>query len=315
MEVIAIGESMVSLVNEPAGYIRHSENFKPHVAGAETNALIGLSRLGHKTAWMTALGKDELGEMILHKVRAENVDTSKVIYKNFRTGIFFKQITPDSSVDVTYYRENSAASKMEIEDIDIEYIKKTRILYLTGITLSLSESTRNMLFALVKQLKGEVKIAFDPNIRLKMWSEEEARKRITEFLPFVDYLIIGRNEVDVLLGEVNPEEAIDTFKEIGCGNIVLKLGKDGAVYDFDSKRNHIKNPKQFNEIDPVGAGDAFASGILSGILKKEPPDYFVEKACLLGGYITQSIGDYQGFPSEAALSELLSRDNEEKVNR
>lgn len=76
MEVIAIGESMVSLVNEPSGYIRHANAFKPFVAGAETNTLIGLSRLGHTTSWVSALGNDELGELILHNVRAEGIDTS-----------------------------------------------------------------------------------------------------------------------------------------------------------------------------------------------------------------------------------------------
>ena len=315
MEVIAIGESMVSLVNEPAGYIRHSENFKPYVAGAETNTLIGLSRLGHKTSWVTALGRDELGEFILQKVRAENVETSKVSYKNHKTGIFFKQIIPDGSVDVTYYRTGSAASRLQLEDIDLEYVKDAKILYLTGITLSLSDSTKMMLFDLVKKLNGQIRIVFDPNIRLKMWSEKEARETIMEFLPFVDCLIISRNEAKILIGEMRDEEAIDRFKEIGCEDVFLKLAKDGAVYDFNNKRNYVENPRQFIEIDPVGAGDAFASGILSGILKKESPDLFVERACFLGGYITQFIGDYQGLPSETMLTEVMKKDNDEKVKR
>src|SRR5699024_2906545 len=130
-----------------------------------------------------------------------------------------------------------------------------------------SDSAKIMLFDLVKQLNGEIKIVFDPNVRLKMWSEKEARETIMEFLPFVDCLIVSRNEAKILIGEMNDEEAIDKFKEIGCENVVLKLGKEGAVYDFNNKRNFVENPRQFTEIDPVGAGDAFASGILSGILR------------------------------------------------
>jgi len=315
MEVIAIGESMVSLVNEPKGYIRHADSFKPYVAGAEMNTLIGLSRLGHETSWISAVGKDELGELILHKVRAENVDTSHVTHKDKRTGVFFKQILPDGSVDVTYYREDSAASNMDIRDIDMDAIRRAKVLYLTGITLSLSSSAKEMLFEAVRIAGDDVKVVFDPNIRLKMWSAEEARETILEFLPHVDCLMAGRDEVDILMGEMRPEEALKSFRELGCSKVVLKLGKEGAMYDFDGIRGSVKNPKQFEEIDPVGAGDAFAAGIISGLLNGEDPEASVEKACFLGGYITQFVGDYQGFPSGDGLRAAMESFDDEKVNR
>lgn len=315
MEIVSIGESMVALVNEPSGYIRHAEGFKPTLAGAETNTLIGLSRLGHDTSWISVLGDDELGEFILHKVRAENVDTSHVKRSDKRTGVFFKQIFPNASVDVTYYRENSAASHISIMDIDIETIKRAKILYLTGITLSLSDSVKEMLFNLVLELQNEVKIVFDPNIRLKMWSESEARATILQFLPYVDCLIAGINEMKILLGNNDNEKSIEIFKGYGCENVILKLGKDGAMYDFSGDKGIVKNPKQFKEIDPIGAGDAFSAGVISGLLKKESPGKLVEQACFLGGYITQFMGDYQGFPSVSELESNLKDSNAEKVNR
>ncbi|WP_017549879.1 sugar kinase [Salinicoccus carnicancri] len=315
MEVIGIGESMVALVNEPKGYIRHADSFKPYVAGAEMNTLIGLSRLGHGTSWVSALGEDELGELILHKVRAENVDASHVTHKDKRTGVFFKQILPDGSVDVTYYREDSAASNMDIRDIDMDAIRRAKVLYLTGITLSLSSSAKEMLFEAVRIAGDDVTVVFDPNIRLKMWSAKEARETILEFLPHVDCLIAGRDEVDILMGAMRPEEALKSFRELGCSKVVLKLGKEGAVYDFDGIGGSVKNPKQFEEIDPVGAGDAFAAGIISGLLNGEDPEASVEKACFLGGYITQFVGDYQGFPSGDGLRAAMESFDDEKVNR
>lgn len=315
MEVIAIGESMVSLVNEPSGYIRHADTFKPFVAGAETNTLIGLSRLGHTTSWVSALGSDELGELILHNIRAEGIDTSNVMRKDKRTGVFFKQISPDGSVDVTYYRENSAASYMSIEDIDLEVMNSSKILYLTGITLSLSTSVKKMLFELVKQIQEGITVILDPNIRLKMWTKEEARATILSFLPYVDCLIIGKNEMNILFETDDYKKAFNKIKNYGCDKIILKLGKDGVVYDFENDKGQIDNPRQFEEIDPVGAGDAFAAGVVSGILKGEEPKNFLKKACFLGGYITQFIGDYQGFPNETMIESALLKDNDEKVNR
>lgn len=315
MEVVSIGESMVALVNEPSGYIRYAEGFKPTLAGAETNTLIGLTRLGHDTSWISLLGDDELGEFILHKVRAENVDTSNVKRSNKRTGVFFKQISPNANVDVTYYRENSAASHITMEDIDADVIRLAKVLYLTGITLSLSDTAKKMVFEAARQVKGEVKIVFDPNIRLKMWSEEKARETILEFLPFVDCLIIGKYEMNILLGTDDFNKAVDTFKKMGCKKIVLKLGKEGAMYDFDGERGEVKNPLYFNEIDPVGAGDAFAAGIISGLLKGYGAKKLVRRACLLGGYITQFIGDYQGFPSEKMIERAENNSDDEKVER
>ena len=315
MDVVAIGESMVALVNKPAGYIRHADGFKPFVAGAETNTLIGLSRLGHKTAWISALGKDELGEFILHKVRAEQVDTASVSTTGDRTGVFFKQISPDGSVDVTYYRENSAASHMTLDDIDMDKINGAKVLYITGITLSLSGQTKEMLFNVVKALNEDVKVVFDPNIRLKMWTEAEARKTILELLPHVDYLIAGKQEVDILLGHQDFDAAMDKFKGFGCANIIIKLGREGALYDMDGVRGRVDNPKQFEEIDPVGAGDAFAAGVVSGILEDREPEGMIRTACFLGGYITQFIGDYQGFPSRDKIEAMIDAGEDEKVKR
>lgn len=315
MEVVAIGESMVALVNEPSGFIRHTDTFKPFVAGAETNTLVGLSRLGHHTKWLSAVGDDELGEFILHKMRAENLDTTSVQKKDYKTGVFFKQIFPNGNVDVTYYRENSAASKMTLEDIDIEAIKKAKILYLTGITLSLSNEIKEMIFEVVRNIESEVKVVFDPNIRLKMWSEKEARKVILSFLPLVDYLIVGKKEVEILLRHQNLSQALHEFKTLGCQNTIIKLGESGALYKIDEENGTVANPKQFTEIDPVGAGDAFAAGVVSGILKGERPSILIQKACFLGGYITQFDGDYQGFPSEHILNSALITSNDEKVNR
>ncbi|WP_031545771.1 sugar kinase [Salinicoccus luteus] len=315
MDVVAIGESMVALVNEPSGYIRHADGFKPFVAGAETNTLIGLSRLGHSTAWASALGKDELGEFILHKVRAERVDTTAVGMTDDRTGVFFKQISPDGSVDVTYYRENSAASRMTLDDIDMDAVNRAKVLYLTGITLSLSQQTKEMLFSVVRALDEEVKVVFDPNIRLKMWSESEARETILEFLPHVDYLIAGRQEIEILLGHQDSDRAMEKFRSLGCGSTIIKLGKSGALYDIAGERGRVDNPKQFDEIDPVGAGDAFAAGVVSGILEDTSPREMIRTACFLGGYITQFVGDYQGFPSRETIEAMLNANDDEKVKR
>src|SRR5699024_9092956 len=164
-------------------------------------------------------------------------------------------------------------------------------------------------------LDKNVKVVFDPNIRLKMWSEEKARKVILSILPFVDYLLVGENELEILLGHKELNIAIKELEKFGCKNIVIKLGESGALYKLNGVKGSVSNPQTFVEVDPVGAGDAFAAGIVSGILKGYQPSVLVEKACFLGGYITQFYGDYQGFPSEQFVDMSLNNPSKEKVNR
>src|SRR5690625_4369863 len=87
MEVIAIGESLVSLTPKSAGFLRHATGLTPRVAGSETNVLIGLSRLGHSTGWISKLGNDELGKLVLYIVIVNNIIMSQVkLYTSQSTG-------------------------------------------------------------------------------------------------------------------------------------------------------------------------------------------------------------------------------------
>lgn len=104
------------------------------IGGSETNVAIGISRLGRKSGWFSLLGKDPFGDEILYRLRAEGVDTSAVRQTDGRTGLMLKEKSLTGDPRVFYYRENSAATHMNPEDLPIELIKTSRILHITGIT-------------------------------------------------------------------------------------------------------------------------------------------------------------------------------------
>jgi 2-dehydro-3-deoxygluconokinase len=78
MDVVSLGETMVLFTPETNGLMRYSKSYSSKIAGAETNTLIGLSRLGHETAWISRVGRDEFGEMLLASVRGEGVGVQNV---------------------------------------------------------------------------------------------------------------------------------------------------------------------------------------------------------------------------------------------
>jgi 2-dehydro-3-deoxygluconokinase len=110
--VVTAGETMVLVVPTAPGRLRHADAVRLSIGGAESNVAIGLSRLGVPVAWISALGDDELGELVLHRVRAEGVDTSAVRRVPDRpTGLYLREEVAGAH-RVHYYRRGSAASAL-----------------------------------------------------------------------------------------------------------------------------------------------------------------------------------------------------------
>ena len=102
-ELITIGETMVAMVPEDVGMLRYKRNLNIRIAGAESNVAMGVRKLGHTAGWISRLGKDEFGELILREIQSEGVDCSKVIWdEEHTTGLMVKQMETDAT-KVFYY--------------------------------------------------------------------------------------------------------------------------------------------------------------------------------------------------------------------
>lgn len=143
-EVVTIGETMVLLTTpDQFGKLKNSSTLIKQIGGAESNVAVALARLGHEVAWVSRVGKDPHGEEILSRLRAEGVNTKDVIIDaEHRTGLMFKERSVKGDPNVYYYRQHSAASYIQKEDIKEETICSACILHITGIMPALSESCR-----------------------------------------------------------------------------------------------------------------------------------------------------------------------------
>ena len=140
---VTVGETMAAFTPGSTGFLRYVKNYEMRIAGAESNLAIGVSKLGHSAGWISCLGKDEFGEFVQNSIRAEGVDTSRVVFDpEYRTGIMFKQVRNASETSVFYYRENSAASHMRPQLLDEGYLAQADVIHLTGITPVLGDSCR-----------------------------------------------------------------------------------------------------------------------------------------------------------------------------
>ena len=308
LDVVCMGEVMVEFNAITRGPLRHVTVFEKHAAGAEGNVAIGIARLGQSSGIITKVGKDEFGQFLLATLKSENVDTSHVITDiDSPTAIFFIQRgypIPNMSSSV-YYRHNSAGSKMSVADIDPDYVASAKIFHITGITPALSSTAEEATKFAVKAAKeSRVEVSLDTNIRLKLWSQESARKTLLPLCKMADIVFTSRPDAEIILRENDPALIAKRLHEAGVGTVVLKLGDEGALTSAHGEIASVPMIPTSVE-DPTGAGDSFAAAFLATRLKG-----WKLKDCLRAASATAALavtvrGDFESLPDMNALETFL----------
>ncbi|RQN11911.1 sugar kinase [Clostridium butyricum] len=310
MDVVTFGESMIVFSPQSHGPLRHVHTFEKTIGGAESNVATALSKLNHTVGWFSKLSNDEFGRDVISSIRAEGVDTSRVILdENNNTGLIFKEYYQRSNPNVYYYRKNSAASTISPDDIDEEYIKSAKILHLTGITPALSKSARESVYKAIDIAKSNgILVSFDPNIRLKLWDLEEAKEILVDIANKADIVMPGLDEAEILLGLTDKDEICDYFLGKNAKIVAIKLGAEGCY--IKSKEESCMVPG-YNVsdiiIDTVGAGDGFAAGFLCGYLDNLSLEEIGEYSNGMGAMATLASGDMTGYPSFEQLMEFIGK--------
>lgn len=317
MDVITLGETMVAFTPATNGLLRYARNFSAKYAGAESNVAIALSRLGHHVGWISKIGDDEFGKGLLSFIRGEGVDVSQVVTDpEYPTGLYFKELLHPDDVRVHYYRKYSAASTLTPEDLNEDYFAKAAYLHLTGITPALSESCYQTVHKSIELAKKHgVKTIFDPNLRKKLWSEEKARKVLVEIASMADIVLPGISEGQFLFGKKETKEIADAFLKIGASIVVIKLGEKGAYFAASEESGFIPGFPVKQVIDPVGAGDGFAGGFISGLLDGLSLSEAVKRGCAIGAMVTSVHGDVEGLPDRRLLEQFINKRDEDDVQR
>ncbi|MBP1949772.1 sugar kinase [Virgibacillus litoralis] len=318
LDVVTFGETMVLFEPVQMFPLEYVSQFHKHIGGAESNVSIGLKRLGHQVGWFSKLGNDPFGRYILQFIRGEGIDTSACIQTDEApTGLLFKEKKSHENLNVFYYRKHSAASLMTPEDLDESYIANAKFLHVTGITPALSETCEQTVFRVMDiAKKNNTTIVFDPNLRLKLWKAEKARAVLLKMSELADVILPGLDEGTFLTGETEPEGITAALNKNGKKTIVVKLGSKGAYYHTDEESGYVTGYPASQVIDPVGAGDGFAAGIISGMLRNDSLPATVARGNAIGAIVVGMHGDVEGLPREDELERYLDNgSNNKDVNR
>lgn len=297
-DILCLGEAMVEFVRQPDGtYLRG-------FGGDTSNAAIAAARQGASVGYLTALGSDPFGNALMDLWAREQVDTSHVIRSDgAQTGIYF--VDPDPAGQFfTYYREGSAASRMEPHDISADAIRTSRILHLSGITLAISDPMRRTVEAAVEiATQAGTAISLDTNLRLKLWSVEDARAYTHNIMRSAKIACTSIDDSINLTGLRDPRDIAAFYHDIGPEIVLVTLGSEGAMLSVSGDASPVPAAKA-EPIDSTGAGDSFVGSFLAHWLETGDAHAATRYATHVAAGTVSGFGAVDPIPRRA---EVLSR--------
>jgi 2-dehydro-3-deoxygluconokinase len=309
LDVVTFGESMGLFYPAGSRGLGTGGGLDQSFGGAESNVAIGLARLGCRVGWFSQLGDDPLGYGIAKAIRGEGVDVSRVRYTGAApTGLMLREAVR-GKLSVYYYRAGSAASKLTPEALDADYIASASILHLTGITPALSPSCLETAREAIRLAKNRgVKISFDPNLRLKLWTIDEARPVLLEFAEQADYFLPGYDELKLLYETEDEASILSSLRRLPGISVVKSVVEHNWIVQGGSDAEPIVIPfaKVERVVDTVGAGDGFCAGFLTGLVKGFSLEEAAKLAGLTGSLVVQAPGDWEALPTWTEAERLLT---------
>jgi len=296
-DITTVGEALVQLSPPPGVSLAEAVTLTPHTAGAEANVAIAMARLGHRSALVSRLGKDPFGTSTLQKLTSAGVDTSLVVQDPQRpTGIYFKDYDGHHTA-MYYYRSASAATAMSAEEV-LDRIGRTAALHVTGITPALSRSCADMVSAVVdRAVQAGSLVSFDVNYRPALWSVDEAAEPLLAIARRAHTVFVGQDEAEALWRTARVEEVRRLLPDVP--RLVVKRGAAPAT-SFTDQVVAVP-PLPVSVVEPVGAGDAFAAGYLSAVLRGREPRTALRWGHVLAAQTLLSTADHTDPPASETL--------------
>jgi len=267
LDLVALGEPLIEFNQTRRGAPEYLQGF----GGDTSNCAIAAARLGAGTAYVTRVGSDAFGRLLLDLWRREGVDAQDVaLDPDAHTGVYFVTHGGDGH-EFSYLRTGSAASRMRPAELPVCVVRAAKVLHVSGISQAISDSACDTVFAAI-DVAREVgsRVSYDPNLRLKLWPLARARAVIRATIPLCDWFLPSLDEMAQLSGKSEPEAVLDWCHAHGAALVALKMGADGAWLSTTTMRAHVPGHRVAC-LDTTGAGDCFDGAFIARLVAGDAP--------------------------------------------
>lgn len=301
-DIVAIGEAMVEFNQTGA---RSSRNYLQGFGGDTSNAVIAASRQGAHCAFVTRLGDDDFGRLLLELWAQEGVNAESVgIDASAATGIYFVR-HDEHGHSFSYLRAGSAASRMQPIDVPAALLQRTKVLHVSGISQAISRSaTETVARAIDVASKAGALISYDPNLRLKLWPLDVAREAIVATLAQCDHFLPSLDDVQLVSGLTDPGDIVAWSHRMGAKTVVLKLGRQGSLVSDGTRRVAVP-AHAVNAVDATGAGDCFDGSYLAQLASGADSVSAAQWASAAAALATTGYGAVDPLPTPAQIRQLI----------
>jgi 2-dehydro-3-deoxygluconokinase len=300
LDILALGEPLIEFNRQSDG--RWLQGF----GGDVSNCAIAAARQGARSGMLAHQGQDRFGDGLMALWGSEGVDTSRVTRTDAPSGIYFVDHDEDGH-HFTYYRKGSAASRMTPADIRPELFEGVKILHVSGISQAISESARAAVAEAIKQgKKAGARISYDTNLRLSLWSLDQAKAVINPTVPEADILLPGYDDARQLTGLEDPHAIMRHYLDQGVAIVALTLGSDGALIGTQDEVRLLVSHK-VESVDATGAGDTFDGAMLARLIAGDDPFTAVVYANAAAALSTTGYSAVAPIPHTDEVREFLAK--------
>lgn len=306
-DVVTCGEALIAATPLYRGRLDESLDLKLHVVGAESNVAIGLSRLGISTAFWGTVGTDPFGAIIQARLAAEGVDLTHLVQRPEPTGLLFKEwYGLGDDPQVYYYRAGSAGSAWECGANVTNDLKDVRWIHCSGITAMIGLESRRSLGTVITAAKElGIPVSLDVNLRTKLAPLAHWRQVLNPLVPDISLIFSTTRELSQLWTVQDP---LDWFAhEIARAHTVLLVKDDqhrATAYQASGPIARANPWPVAHVVDPVGAGDGFAAGVIAARMKGWEWADALRLGTLVGALAVSHPGDFEGYPYWREVTDL-----------
>ena len=273
-DIIPLGRVAIDFnptdMNRP---LDQSSNFNKYVGGSPANIAVGMARLGKKVGFIGKVSDDQFGDYVINYFKKDGIDVSHITRcKNGENlGLTFTEIKSPTESSILMYREGVADLMLSPEDVDADYIKRTKCLLISGTALCASPSREAALKAVMLAEANGIPVIFDIDYRSYTW---KSRDEISVYYSMVadraDIILGSREEYDLterISGVCSSdEESARRLFARKAKIVVIKHGKDGSTaYTADGKSYTVR-PFPVKAMKGFGGGDGYASSFIRALI-------------------------------------------------